>query len=77
MELKVRIGYEELLRLIRQLPTDQLLMLQKELEKFRKEKSTAKSSKLKELALSAPIMSEEQFDNFQNFRAELNKWREG
>lgn len=76
MELKVRIGYEELLKLIQQLPKEQLLRLKNELEKFGKENSSTESDKLKELALSGPIMSDEQYGIFQDFREELNKWRE-
>lgn len=76
MELKVRIGYEELLKLIQQLPKEQLFLLKKELEKFGKEKSSTEPNKLKELALSGPLMSDEQYGIFQNFREELNKWRE-
>lgn len=76
MELKVRIGYEELLNLIQQLPQDQLLLLKKELDKFGKEKSDVGPSKLKELTLSGPVMSSNQYEYYQEFRAQLNNWRE-
>ncbi|MEL6593315.1 MAG: hypothetical protein AAFQ68_24670 [Bacteroidota bacterium] len=75
MELKVRIGYEELLKLIQQLPKEQISLLKKEIEKFGKEDSVEGTNKLKQLALSGPLMTEEQFGVFQDFRKELNKWR--
>lgn len=76
MELKVSIGYEELLTLIQQLPKEQILSLKRELEKFGKEKSSSQTSRLKQLALSGPIMSEIQYNSFLEFRKELNQWRE-
>lgn len=72
MELKVSIGYEELLTLIQQLPKEQILSLKRELEKFGKEKSSSQTSGLKQLALSGPMMSEIQYNSFLEFRKKMN-----
>ncbi len=77
MELKVSIGYEELLALIQQLPKEQILSLKRELEKFGREKSSTQTNKLKQLVLSGPQMSETQYNLFLEFRREMNQWREG
>ena len=76
MELKIKIGYDELLKLVQQLPQDQITSLKKELDKFVKESSSKEVSNLKQLALSGPIMTDTQLTNFQEFRKQFSNWRE-
>ena len=76
MELTVRIAYEELLALIQQLPKAQITLLQQELEKITTETPSVDSEELKNLVLAGPVMSDDQYKAFQDFRAEMNTWRE-
>jgi hypothetical protein len=73
VELKVEIGFEELLSAIKQLPDSQLAILKQELAK--KRETPIKNSKLKALLLNGPVMTDEQYKAFKETRKQLNQWR--
>lgn len=73
MELKIEIGFEELLSAIKQLPDNQLAILKQELVK--KRETPVKNSKLKTLLLKGPVMTDEQYKAFKETRKQLNQWR--
>lgn len=76
MELRVKIDYDELLKLVQQLPKDQITKLKAELEKLGVQKRVqSEKQNLKELALSGPVMMDKQFTEYQSFREHMNKWR--
>lgn len=61
MELRLEIGYNELLELIRQLPVNQLEKLKSELsEKIIDEKSKKKHLEFQVFLLNGPIMADDQ-----------------
>ncbi len=74
MELKLDIRINQLIGLIRQLPSEQKLRIKKELEKEIKKKSIPEHEDLKELLLAGPVMTEEEEENFNNFDNAFNKW---
>lgn len=73
MDLKLAIGIEQLLELIRQLPPKQRARVKELLEKPKA--STLNGSKLEELLLEGPTWSDEQVTKVQAAREALRKWR--
>lgn len=74
MELKIKIGYQELLSLIWQLPVDQLARLRGDImEKRRPQKMEHK--KFQAFLLNGPVMDDDQFESFQANREHFRKWR--
>lgn len=76
MELKINIGYNELFSLIKQLPTHELFQLKLDLSKvYIQEKVKVKKNTLRSLLLSGPIMTDDQYENYQSNRNWINQWR--
>jgi hypothetical protein len=76
MELKIQIDYKELLSLIRQLPASQLSHLKKELtDSSIAEKAKLEKDQLKQLLLNGPVMTDEEYENYQHIRKWMNQWR--
>ena len=82
MELKVEIGFDQLMDAVKQLPKDKLDILKAELDKKPKEKSPAKKKPAKQeltdfqkFLLNGPVMSDEQYKEYKQIRKDLNKWR--
>lgn len=76
MELKLEIGYEQMLEIIKQLPANQIAKLLIDAQNIVKEKKTKKDiSNFQKLLLSAPIMSEEQHNTFVENRKTFSQWR--
>ncbi len=76
MELKLQIGYQELIRLIRQLPASQIAQLKAELtDHLIEEKAKIEKSQLRHLLLNGPIMTDEEYENYQQNRKWMNQWR--
>lgn len=73
MELKVEIGFDELLIAIKQLSKSQLTILKHEL--YEKEEPTANTSALRNLLLKGPIMGNNQYEEFKATRKLMNQWR--
>jgi len=76
MELRLKIGYKELLELIKQLPASQMAKLKLELsEEMIEEKSKKEHSEFQKLLLNGPIMAEDQYQQFLDHRKSFNQWR--
>jgi len=77
MELTVNLGFDELLKLIKKLPSNQIAKLKAELDN---QSSVAKTktdiSEFQQLLLSGPVMTEEQFGEYKKLRKQLNVWRQ-
>ena len=76
MELKIKIGYAEILELIRQLPANQIAQLKRDLSNnFVASKKKEEATPLKELLLKGPVMSDEEYEKYQTFREHFYSWR--
>ena len=88
MELKVDIGFEELLHAIQQLPEDQLTALKDKLNgdknpsvmmDLKNEENGNKNSSnmddLKAFLLKGPVFTKEQLKAISDARKQINKWR--
>lgn len=73
MELKVEVGFNELLFAVKQLPENQLEILKREISK--KQASPTDVNSFAELLLNGPVMSDEQYKEFKETRKKFNKWR--
>lgn len=68
MELKIQLNYSDILLLVRQLSASQLWQLREEIsEKEIHEKAKMEKQKLRSFYLSAPVMSDEEMNNFPFF----------
>jgi hypothetical protein len=74
MELKINIGYEKLLSLIKQLSEEQLARLLEDITVSKAVKANTSQS-LRKLLLEGPIMSEAQYLEFEANRKHFNQWR--
>ena len=74
MELKVNIGYKELLNLIFQLPASQLERLRHDIMHERSPKEINHNS-FQAFILSGPTMDDDQFESFQANRQHFDQWR--
>ena len=75
MELRINIEVNQILKLIRQMPTEHRLKIKKELDKEVKKKTISnKDSGLTELLLSGPIMNNEEKENFKNLQKYFDLW---
>ena len=73
MELKLEIGFDQLLHAIQQLPENQRAILKEELNK--EEQPKEELSDFQKLLLNGPVISDEQYKNYKEIRKHLNKWR--
>jgi len=71
MELKLNIGYQELLELVKQLPLNQQVQLKAQLPTI----PEPKKMDLKTLLLNGPVMDDEQYEQFLENRKHFNAWR--
>jgi hypothetical protein len=73
MELRIDIEYKQILKLIHQLPKEDLERLTNTLQS---EISTKRSSeKIRELILNAPVWSDTDLNDFQDARNQINNSR--
>ncbi len=76
MEGKLQIGYQELVALVRQLPASQIAQLKSELtDNFIEEKAKIAKSQLRQFLLNGPIMTDEEYENYQQNRKWISQWR--
>ncbi len=77
MELKVDLGFEQLIGLIRQLPANQIAKLKAELDDSSLiVKSVSEVKEFQQFLLYGPIMSDEQFNEYQQHRKHFDEWRQ-
>ena len=75
MEVRFNIGIKQLIGLIKQLPTEQKLLIKKVVEKdMINEQKIEGNSDLTELLLNGPTMTKAEEENFKKFNREFAKW---
>jgi len=76
MELKLNIGYQELIDLIKQLPVNQIRKLKAELTLITAENDMEEGmSNFQEFLLKGPVMNDDQYQDFLSNRKYFNTWR--
>lgn len=68
MEVKLNIGYEQLIAIINQLPADEVSKLKTEIERILSESDREADDDLERLIVDGPIMSDEQYQAFEENR---------
>ena len=68
MEVKLNIGYEQLIAIINQLPTDEVSKLKTEIERILSESNREADDDLERLVVDGPIMSDKQYQAFEESR---------
>jgi len=71
----VDIKFDELLKIVKNLPESKLSILKAELEKEPESKSEKNREDLKTLLLNGPTFSEEQLADIAQTREAINRWR--
>lgn len=76
MDLTVKIGYDEILNLVKQLPASKIKQLQAVVnQEFISKKAKQEISTFQEFLLKGPVMSNEQFEQFNENRKAFKQWR--
>jgi len=76
MELKLNIGYQELLDLIKQLPASQIKKLKADISLIKVDNEDEKSrNAFQEFLLEGPVMEDNQYRDFLANRQHFNVWR--
>jgi hypothetical protein len=76
MELKLNIGYQELVELIKQLPANQIKRLKTELALIEKDHPMEdEGSDFQEFLSKGPVMEDDQYQVFLSNRKYFNSWR--
>lgn len=76
MEIRLNIGYEQLIAIINQLPIDEVNKLKAEIERISSEKNIENVNDLESLIADGPVMSDEKYNEFEENRKNFNQWRE-
>jgi hypothetical protein len=72
MQVQVDIGFDQLLKIVKTLPSGQLKQLKAEIEK---EAKNEKSVDLEALLLNGPTATKKQLDTIVRNRKAINQWR--
>jgi len=73
MEALVDIKFDELLKIVKNLPEGKLSILKQEIEKDAKQDNNR--VEFEKLLLNGPTFSKKQLDNIANTRKAINQWR--
>ena len=73
MQAQIDIAYDQLVRLVKQLPKKQWTRLKSEVEENRVLADT--QSEMLTLLLNGPTFSKKQLDEIDKARKEINQWR--
>ena len=73
MQAVVDIGFEELLKIVKNLPENKLSQLKAEIEKEAEQPDTREE--FRALLLNGPTFSKKQLDNIAKTRKAINQWR--
>lgn len=73
MQAQIEIGYDQLLKLVKQLPKKQWTKLKTEVEKS--ENNSGTQSDMLTLLLNGPTFSKKQIEEIAKARKEINQWR--
>lgn len=72
MQVQIDIKFDQLLKIVKRLPSDQLKQLKTEIEK---EAKSNKSVDLETLLLKGPTATKKQLDTIAKNRKAINQWR--
>ena len=72
MQVQVDIAFDQLLKIVKTLPSEQLRKLKEEIEK---EAETDKSIDLEALLLNGPVATKKQLEIIESNRKAINQWR--
>lgn len=72
MQVQVDIQFEQLLKIVKKLPSGQLKILKAEINK---EEKTGKSSDMEALLLEGPTATKKQLETIAKNRKDINQWR--
>lgn len=72
MQVQVDIGFDQLIKIVKTLPSGKLKQLKAELEK---EAKSDKSNDLENLLLNGPTATKKQIETIMKNRKEFNHWR--
>jgi len=73
MEAQVNIQFDELLKIVKNLPKSKLSILRAEIEKYLTQNNNRDD--FGKLLLSGPTFSKKQLENIANTRNAINQWR--
>ena len=73
MQIQVDIGFDDLIRIVKELPKEQLLKFKKELEK--QNTNDTQLQDLESFLLTAPTFSDKQLEEIEQTRKAINQWR--
>jgi len=73
MQAQIDIGFEELVKLVKALPSNQLQKLRSEIDR---KTNTAKSEALESLLLKGPVATKKQLETIESNRQMINQWRQ-
>jgi len=73
VQIQVDIGFDDLIRIVKKLPKEQLLKFKIELEK--QEIENTRQQDLESFLLTAPTFSAEQLETIGQTRKAINQWR--
>ena len=73
MQVQVDIEFEQLLKIVKTLPTGKLRQLKAEIEK--NTTSQRRKIDLKSLLLNGPVATKKQLETIENNRKYINQWR--
>jgi len=75
MELRINIEVNQIIGLIKQMPSEHKLKIKKELDKDVKKKNISGNDKgLTELLLTGPVMTKEEKANFKSIQKYFDLW---
>jgi hypothetical protein len=72
MQVQLDIEFDQLLKIVKTLPSVQLRQLKAEIEK---EAKTKKTIDLESLLLNGPVATKKQLETIENNRKAINQWR--
>lgn len=73
MQVQIEIGFDQLLKLVKQLPKKQWTKLKNEIEEQKTEMPV--QSDMFSFLLNAPTFSKKQLDEIEKARKEITQWR--
>ncbi|MCH5599709.1 hypothetical protein [Niabella ginsengisoli] len=71
--MQIDIGFDQLLKIVKKLPSEQLKKLKAEMEK---PKTVKHNTDLESLLLKGPVATKKQLETINKNRKAINQWRE-
>jgi hypothetical protein len=74
MELRINLGLNQIIGLIKELSYNDKLLVKSQLDKELTKNAKQSYVSLKQLLLSGPVMTDEGIQNYKELRKQFNKW---